>query len=807
MNFVQKIKVERLAQRLKSARSLSRHDLDEAKQQLVAIGPAAIESMQGCLGHAEARPAALDVLEHLLSDDTVGLFVQALASPNPAVVSGMTHVLAHAKRYRPGMLLEFLTDASIPKAALTTVLEARAASIRPREVLAVFTALDKDGRTLLLRILERALTPELAPQLVPLVEHADHWVRHRAVEILSRFNEPSVIDGLVRALRDEHRSVRLAAVKGLHDLRAKRAIPALAAVLRDADLKVQTEAIDTLIDFGDASAVPHLLSVLTDESEQARRGAVEVLNAVATTAAIQDLLRALNDADWWVRVRAADALGALGGDKVVDAVLGLLSDPEEFIRRYAVEILITIPSPKAVPFLLESLNDGDWWVRERSIDALAKIGDKRAVDPLLALMARVPETTPLVARALGGLGDPRAIDTLLRLVHSERADVRREAVAALRLLSPGTVVAPPVPTVTGAAPGSPGAEHVPFRVEAGRAGHPGTLSPDLTTPPPRVGAAAAAPERAPLPLPPATPARVRVAPTVAAPVALNFADLAAGTMLLDRYHVQRKIGTGGFGTVYLVLDSAVQEEVILKVLNPQLSVDANAIRRFVQELKLTRRITHRNVIRIYDFLDLNGAHAVSMEYFPSRDLASILSESGTLRPERTLRLVAQVCAGLGAAHEVGVIHRDIKPANILVGADDMAKIVDFGLAAAQQSIGPRLTRSGYLIGTPEYMAPELIQDGRIEPRTDLYSLGIMMYEMLSGQRPYAADTPVKILFQHIEGNAESLAWLVPTLRPNLVKLVMRAMARAPEERPRDTHELLALVEAELQAATPKPEAN
>ena len=796
MNIVQKLKVDRLVQRLKMARSLPRQELETAKQQLVAVGPAAIESMLGCLGHAEARPAALEVLEQLLHDDTVGLYVQALASPNPAIVSGMSHVLSTARRYRPAALLTFLTDPSIPKPLLAAVLEARAASIRPREVLAVFTALDKDGRTLLFRVLDRALTPELAPQLVPLIEHEDWWVRHRAVELLSRFNAPAVVQGLGRALADENRSVRLAAVKGLHGLRAKSAIPALAASLRDADLKVQTEAIDALIDFGDASAVPHLLSVLTDESEQARRGAVEVLNAVATTEAIQDLLRALNDADWWVRVRAADALGALGGEKVVDAVLGLMHDPEEFVRRYAVEILITIPSVKAVPFLISALEDADWWVRERSIDALAKIRDPRAIDPLLALMQRVPETVPLCVRALGAIGDPRIIETLQQLVHSSRADVRREAVAALRAFAPPTpaMKKEAVPALPAAAEGAHGTS---FRVEADRAPRPAGASPGpLPTSGVRGGAAAG------IPASPGGVLRGSVSPPAGAmrggaPFTINFADLPPGTLLLERYHVQRRVGTGGFGTVYLVVDNAVQEEIILKVLNPQLSVDANAIRRFVQELKLTRRITHRNVIRIHDFLDLNGAHAVSMEYFPSRDLGAILVEDGTLKPDRALCLVAQVCAGLGAAHEVGVIHRDIKPANILVGEGDMAKIVDFGLASAQQNLGPRLTRSGFLIGTPEYMAPELIQDARVDHRADIYSIGIMMYEMLSGQRPYSAETPVKILFQHLEGNPESLAWLVPTLRPSLVGLVMRSMARAPEERPRDTRELMALIDAEL----------
>jgi serine/threonine-protein kinase len=144
-----------------------------------------------------------------------------------------------------------------------------------------------------------------------------------------------------------------------------------------------------------------------------------------------------------------------------------------------------------------------------------------------------------------------------------------------------------------------------------------------------------------------------------------------------------------------------------------------------------------------------------------------------------------------------VIHSDIKPANILVGSNDSVKIVDFGLAAAQQQTGSRLTRSGLLIGTPEYMAPELIQGEQVDPRADFYSLGIMLYEMFSGRRPFAAETPVKILFQHIEGNVVSLRELVPTLPPSLGALVERTMARDPDDRPQDVEEMISLVDAEL----------
>jgi serine/threonine-protein kinase len=278
---------------------------------------------------------------------------------------------------------------------------------------------------------------------------------------------------------------------------------------------------------------------------------------------------------------------------------------------------------------------------------------------------------------------------------------------------------------------------------------------------------------------------------------INFTKLPPGTMLLDRYKVIRTVGKGGFGAIYLVEDSAIQDELILKILNPQLSMDDNAIRRFVQELKLTRKITHPNVIRIYDFMDLNGAHAVSMEYFPSQDLGRIIRAGGAISPKRSLRIVAQTLRGLAAAHDANVIHRDIKPANILLGDQDVVKIVDFGLASAGQHVGSRLTKSGLLIGTPEYMAPEQVSGEDTDARSDLYSVGIMLYEMLSGQKPFTAETPVKVLFLHLEGEVKPLGELVEGLPLDIEYLVSVSMARNPADRPESSVAMLEMVERTL----------
>jgi serine/threonine-protein kinase len=180
-----------------------------------------------------------------------------------------------------------------------------------------------------------------------------------------------------------------------------------------------------------------------------------------------------------------------------------------------------------------------------------------------------------------------------------------------------------------------------------------------------------------------------------------------------------------------------------------------------------------------------------MEYFEGRDLAAILEEEGRLSPQRGLGLAMQVCDGLGAAHDAGVIHRDVKPANVLVGAGDLVKIVDFGLAAATREAENRLTRTGHLVGTPHYMAPELIRGEEVGPAADLYSLGVLMYEMFTGKLPYDGDNPMNVLFRHLDGDAPPPTEIDPAIPESLSRVVMRAMAMSPSDRPAGARALLA----------------
>jgi serine/threonine-protein kinase len=214
------------------------------------------------------------------------------------------------------------------------------------------------------------------------------------------------------------------------------------------------------------------------------------------------------------------------------------------------------------------------------------------------------------------------------------------------------------------------------------------------------------------------------------------------------------------------------------------------IRRFVHELKYTRKITHKNVIRLHDFLEIEGTHAISMEYFAGQSLAKILRDEGRLEWKRGVGIAQEICEGLHAAHSEKIIHRDIKPPNILVGDDDSVKVVDFGLASMVQQAGSRLTKSGILIGTPHYMAPEQINGRDVGICSDIYSLGALLFEMFSGKPPFEGETAVSILFQHLKSPTPVLDSQALEIPEALVNLVKQAMSKEPQERPKSMQEIL-----------------
>jgi serine/threonine-protein kinase len=274
---------------------------------------------------------------------------------------------------------------------------------------------------------------------------------------------------------------------------------------------------------------------------------------------------------------------------------------------------------------------------------------------------------------------------------------------------------------------------------------------------------------------------------------LDISTLQPGDVLEGRYKYVQKIGKGAFGTVLLVEDTVVEERLILKFLNPNVAQDEEMLKRFVHELRYSRKITHRNVIRIYDFLSIRGNYAISMEYFPSHTLGNEVGDQ-PLPTAKAVQYAIDIATGMSVAHQSGIIHRDLKPANVLIDETGLVKIVDFGVAAAQHQGDTQLTKTGYVIGSPKYMAPEQILGKKVDERADIYSLGVILYEMLTGEPPYHRGDHMAVMYQHVQGKARAPIDVNSSIPPALSDVVVKAMAVDKAKRYQSMDELRAALE-------------
>ncbi|MET7753305.1 Stk1 family PASTA domain-containing Ser/Thr kinase [Streptomyces sp. NPDC005389] len=265
-------------------------------------------------------------------------------------------------------------------------------------------------------------------------------------------------------------------------------------------------------------------------------------------------------------------------------------------------------------------------------------------------------------------------------------------------------------------------------------------------------------------------------------------DPLVGRLLDGRYRVDARIAVGGMATVYRAVDTRLDRVLALKVMHPALATDAAFVERFIREAKSVARLSHPNVVGVFD-QGAEGAYVyLAMEYVAGCTLRDVLRERGALAPRAALDILEPVLAALGAAHRAGFVHRDMKPENVLIGDDGRVKVADFGLVRA---VGSATATTGSVLGTVSYLAPEQIELGTADTRADVYACGVVLYEMLTGGKPHSGDTPAQVLYQHLSTDVPAPSAAVPGLAVELDELVAAATARNPEVRPYDAVALLA----------------
>jgi serine/threonine-protein kinase len=274
-------------------------------------------------------------------------------------------------------------------------------------------------------------------------------------------------------------------------------------------------------------------------------------------------------------------------------------------------------------------------------------------------------------------------------------------------------------------------------------------------------------------------------------------SVAVGRLLARRYAIAEQIGIGGNGVVYRAFDRELGEMVAVKTVRPEvLAVDPTALERLKSEIRLARRISHRNVVRTHDLGEADGVYFITMEYVTGTSLRELLDRGDPLPVPAVVAIAKQLCRALEVAHEQGVIHRDIKPQNMMVEPDGTLKVMDFGVARLRER-SSQLTSTGMVVGTPAYMAPEQLMDDPVDARVDIYAAGVVMYECLTGHRPVDGSSPHALMARMLSSNVRPPHELKPHVPKLLSAIVMRTLAREADDRPStaaELYDLLAQVE-------------
>lgn len=817
---------------------LSTFSLGGALNKILAAGDIEEPDVQPALKKLTDNPKAamgkvLDVIENgsrvhhsvaqklvkrLLDNTTLGIVIEALPSLPKDTQNQIAAILNTSSDFDPHLLLPYL-DSSLNPSLCRNFITAHRHQLKAAKLLAAVTKVAPGLQDIIFELIHSNIDEPALVEAIALSNSKEVKIRQKVSGIIAKFRNPAAQEALISLSKDHDNDVRLNALHGLVKIEAS--LPA-SELFRLMSVTPQKEAalIKALLSHSKDPTLPgRLIEALLADTKKMKSLAITGLSELMSPDILCKIFAELKNKSELTQNSIISSLQKSSGTKFLDAAKQLMNHKDFDIKRLAARTFSQQDTREesVIGGMINSLEiDIPIELKRQYIYKLGEAGTVDAVNPLIATLNSSEEGLLIpTLNALANIGDQRAIEAVFQILKHKDADIQISALKCLteitsekfaahmrdRLLAftehlHKDVIDQLIETVETLTTrhnlqvstsykksieslqkknNTQGYEFDVANFTTSELSAPNdtnsvnhTIFGDTTDVDSMFNVADDTDHPSSVP--------------AISEDGLSFnVDLVKGLVLNDRYKLIREIGRGGYGSVWLIEDMFLQEEMVMKFLHQQLVSDKIAIERFIRELRLARKITHKNIIRLFDYLDLDKVTAISMEYFDGSPLSKLIKK-GLLTIDIIIKITSTACDALHSAHEAGVIHRDMKPANILVNKENEIKIVDFGIAAASKHAESRLTRTGTLIGTPTYISPEQIQGKNVDARTDIYSLGIILYEMLTGSPPYQAEDPMALIFLHIEGNARPITDVNSLVPKALAEVVHRSICPAPDDR-------------------------
>ncbi|MCP4470246.1 MAG: protein kinase [Gammaproteobacteria bacterium] len=724
------------------------------------------------------RAMLTDICQQHVGGSTEELFLKGLDNDATEIRRTTVSILSQSSQINPSKLFKKLHESERSRSEIIEILEFQTAQLKPEQIISNALKLDKGDAEQLLKLAYKSEQPlEIDVLHVEPASIESPSLKILLLRYFAEVEQPRVAQLIARFLGDSNKAVVIEALKALKGLKVKYDVAVLVPFVEGMSDVGRELAIEIIHDRTDQEMAPKLAPLTCDKSDEAREVFTQLFVRHATTNGLEGYLQLLDIQEWWGKEKSLKCLQKFGNDKLYTAAKGLSGHKNDFIREQAQNLAAQASDPGDLEQLWNNALHENWQVRESAIETIGKSGKRESMNILKQVIEKRPDSANSVLKAAAALGFTRGLEIAFACLRMPEALVQRQALETIGQLTTerhAKIVRKKLMQKV------PSLQAI-VRDTAGEV--ISRMTEEFKLPELDVDQDSYFDTRL-IKLEDTQMFEARISQTtteVAGVAVKNVEDFKKGDEWLGRYRIDREIGRGAMGRVMLATDEMVGELLVLKFMHPELTIAEGSMKRFLREVRYSRKVSHPNVIRVHDMLSEATLCAISMEYFESRGIDEYLKEEEFFDAEKGLRILLQVANGMAAAHDQEVIHRDLKPSNILMDSKGLVKVVDFGIASASSNIEATLTKVGSIIGTPAFLSPERAKGMEADHRSDIYALGIIAYCMFSGKLPYLGE-PMSQLFQHLEGKARPVHEVRKEVSPHIGLLVQKLMAVELDDR-------------------------